>query len=297
MKSDVVITWSRGSRSSARCFRVVRMSTRRGIAIAAAVLVLLGTLAALTIWAGTRAFSALRLHHDTVENASLREGISLQHAQMDSLLERAIRLRDWLRFSEASIGVFPRPDPLVGLDSLARAHRGASEAMQPPDVAVDLDGLLKVLRERARSADSIFQAKRLQLAHLPQGLPVEGPITSGFGLRRNPFEKGGPKTEMHEGVDLARPNGSPVYATASGKVFYAGWAKGYGNLVILDHQNGFFTYYAHNSGFQVEEGEHVERGQVIALVGSTGRSTAPHSHYEVRRGDQPEDPLEFNGVC
>lgn len=114
--------------------------------------------------------------------------------------------------------------------------------------------------------------------------PVNGPITSGFGTRWG---------RMHEGIDIAVPSGTPVHAAASGTVIYASWMTGYGNLVVLDHGNGLATAYAHNSSLLVSVGQHVSQGQAISLSGSTGHSTGPHVHFEVRVNGIAVDPLNY----
>ncbi len=114
--------------------------------------------------------------------------------------------------------------------------------------------------------------------------PVSGPITSGFGMRWG---------RMHEGIDIAVPSGTPVHAAASGTVIYAAWMTGYGNLVVLDHGNRLATAYAHNSSLLVSVGQHVPQGQTISLSGSTGHSTGPHVHFEVRVNGVAVDPLRY----
>lgn len=124
----------------------------------------------------------------------------------------------------------------------------------------------------------------------PSIWPVTGTITSNFGYRGNPIGDG---TGFHEGLDIAVDYGTPVRATASGKVSMAGWVDGYGNLVEIDHGNGFVTRYGHNSMLLVVQGQEVKAGDIISLAGSTGRSTGPHVHYEVRVNGTPTDPLLF----
>jgi len=112
----------------------------------------------------------------------------------------------------------------------------------------------------------------------------------GFGERTDPFSGEG---AMHTGVDISAPTGTPVLATADGIVTFAEWFSGYGQLVIVDHANGYETYYAHLSRFGVVEGQEVRRGDQIGAVGSTGRVTAPHLHYEVRIGGAPVNPHTY----
>lgn len=118
--------------------------------------------------------------------------------------------------------------------------------------------------------------------------PVPGRITSGFGYRRHPVFK---ISKLHTGIDFAAPMGTPVHAAAGGIVYFAGWWGGYGNVVILDHGGGWATVYAHNSSFAVSAGQSVQAGQVISYSGSTGLSTGPHVHFEVRKNGVPINPL------
>jgi len=116
--------------------------------------------------------------------------------------------------------------------------------------------------------------------------PVSGPVTSGYGWRWG---------RLHEGIDIAVPTGTPVVAAASGHVIVAGWMGGYGNLVVIDHGGGLATAYGHNSSFGVGSGSTVSQGQTIAYAGSTGNSTGPHVHFEVRVNGSPVDPLGYLG--
>lgn len=116
--------------------------------------------------------------------------------------------------------------------------------------------------------------------------PVSGPVTSGFGWRWG---------RMHEGIDIAVPTGTPVHAAQSGRIIIAGWMGGYGNLVVIDHGGGLSTAYGHNSSIVAGNGQSVSQGQVIAYSGSTGNSTGPHVHFEVRVNGSPADPLGYLG--
>jgi murein DD-endopeptidase MepM/ murein hydrolase activator NlpD len=114
--------------------------------------------------------------------------------------------------------------------------------------------------------------------------PVHGVLTSSFGWRWG---------RMHEGIDLAVPTGTPVVAAAAGTVIVAGWLGGYGNLVVVDHGNGFSTAYGHNTSVAVGFGQSVAQGQLVAYSGNTGHSTGPHVHFEVRINGSPVDPLGY----
>jgi murein DD-endopeptidase MepM/ murein hydrolase activator NlpD len=127
-------------------------------------------------------------------------------------------------------------------------------------------------------------------------IPSEKPVktaefTSAFGVRSDPFRRA---SAMHAGIDLAGPVGTPIYATADGTISRSGWnSGGYGNLVEIDHGRGIVTRYGHLSKLLVNEGDRVTRGQVIGRMGSTGRSTGSHLHYEVRIDDRPVNPIPF----
>ncbi len=118
--------------------------------------------------------------------------------------------------------------------------------------------------------------------------PVNGPIVSGFGMRFHPILK---VNRMHTGVDIAAPHGTPIKAAADGEVVFAGYRRGYGNTIIIDHGGGVATLYAHCSALAVGEGTTVRQGQVIGYVGATGLATGPHLHFEVRRNGEPVNPL------
>ncbi len=115
-------------------------------------------------------------------------------------------------------------------------------------------------------------------------LPNRGGISSRFGSRW-----GG----THTGIDIAAPRGTPNKAADGGVVIFAGWSGNYGKLVIIDHENGFTTYYAHNDTITVKKGQRVAKGDVIGTVGSTGRATGSHLHFEVRKNGVPVDPLKY----
>ena len=124
----------------------------------------------------------------------------------------------------------------------------------------------------------------------PATWPVEGRLMSPFGNRTDPFSEEG---AFHKGVDIQAITGTPVHATADGIVIFAEMYSGYGRLVVVDHGEGMHTYYAHLSKFWVRAGQEVRRGDGVGEVGSSGKVTAPHLHYEVRMGGTPINPIRF----
>ncbi|MBS1526613.1 MAG: M23 family metallopeptidase [Bacteroidetes bacterium] len=129
------------------------------------------------------------------------------------------------------------------------------------------------------------------VAFTPMGYPRLSSITSAFGYRTNPFDS--EDAELHPGVDFKGAKGDPVRVTADGRVIFTGWKGGYGNCIIVQHKNDFQTLYGHLSHINVEEGQQVKTGDVVGKVGSTGRTTGPHLHYEVRKNGKPVNPAKF----
>ena len=152
--------------------------------------------------------------------------------------------------------------------TIPNPRRGAAEQpLIPPE------------RLRSIAQDDAFGDGGLRLAW-----PLHGTITSQFGWRRS---------RMHEGIDIAAQSGTQVHAAESGQVIYARRLGGYGNVVVVRHGKLYETVYAHNRRFWVEKGALVQKGDVIAEVGATGNASAPHLHFEIRRHDDPRDPLLF----
>lgn len=115
--------------------------------------------------------------------------------------------------------------------------------------------------------------------------PSKGTLTSRFGMRNG---------RKHEGIDIAAPKGTPIYSAAEGEVAFSGWGPtGYGKMVIIKHKHHLTTIYAHNSKLLVKKGNKVKQGQKISLMGSTGRSSGPHVHFEVRNDTHPQDPIKY----
>ena len=140
---------------------------------------------------------------------------------------------------------------------------------------------------------SVMEGSYTQRFHvnvIPSIWPVNGRLMGGFGGRTDPFSGEG---AYHSGVDISAPAGTPVQATADGRVRFSGFYHGYGRVIMVDHGNNYSTYYAHLSRADVMEGQEIRRGETIGAVGSTGRATGPHLHYEVRIGDSPVNPYRF----
>lgn len=172
----------------------------------------------------------------------------------------------------------------------------ARAALSPrvPDFLQALDNLGREIdhkNERLGLLERVLAERQLQAAVTPLGWPVQGGwMSSGFGLRVDPFTG---QTMFHEGVDIANRLGSPIHAMGAGIVSYAGHRDGYGLVVEINHGRGEGTRYAHARNVLVKSGDKVDKGQVIALVGTSGRSTGPHLHFEILRNDRPVDPQSY----
>jgi murein DD-endopeptidase MepM/ murein hydrolase activator NlpD len=158
----------------------------------------------------------------------------------------------------------------------------------------DVDRLLRQIRLQRHSYNEILERLRARsddLDHLPSIRPVDvGYISSYFGRRTDPFTR---RKSRHEGVDFSARQGSNIYATADGVVCHSKYDRGYGYTIKIDHGNGIITKYAHNAKLLVKKGRKVKRGDVIAYLGNSGRSTAPHLHYEVTVNGVAQNPLNF----
>jgi murein DD-endopeptidase MepM/ murein hydrolase activator NlpD len=166
--------------------------------------------------------------------------------------------------------------------------------------SIDLNGTVaqvdKLLRQTKFERENLDQIhnqlleKRDLLQHTPSIAPTKGYLSRGFGVKTDPFT--GLK-QPHWGIDLAANIGTPVYATAAGKVHFTGWHYGLGKLVIIDHGYAYRTHYGHLNKIKVRKGQKVERGDVIGGVGNTGYSTGPHLHYEVHYQNKPVNPRDY----
>jgi murein DD-endopeptidase MepM/ murein hydrolase activator NlpD len=169
-------------------------------------------------------------------------------------------------------------------------------AVVAPDLSLLLDGLARQLQDRERQLavlESLISTRNLSRQIVPGGRPVaQGWISSYFGKRADPFTG---RTAFHAGLDFAGKEGSEVVAVASGVVTWSKERFGYGRCVEINHGNGYVTRYAHNSSNLVAVGTTVQKGDPIARIGSSGRSTGPHLHFEVLKNGRPVNPMTFVG--
>ncbi len=211
-------------------------------------------------------------------NQSLRTIESDQLEKLDALASDAYQATGGIKDALASVGLKLDDD---------QDHSAVGGPYLPADPASSFDVKVREVDEALEELENLkAEAKRLPLAN-----PAEGrAVTSTFGVRKDPL-LGSPA--LHSGIDFRTPIGASAVATAAGKVVKAGWNGGYGRMVEIDHGNGFSTRYAHLSRIDVSEGDAVSLGQTIGETGSSGRSTGPHLHYEVRKGGSAVDPLRF----
>jgi murein DD-endopeptidase MepM/ murein hydrolase activator NlpD len=150
---------------------------------------------------------------------------------------------------------------------------------------------VSALESRFRRVGSLISRNVLLASAMPDRMPVRGYVSGAMGLRENPFN--GSTIERHTGLDISAPTGTPVRAPADGVVIFAGQREGYGNIVVIDHKFGVVTRYGHLSKINAEIGHRVTRSEVIGYVGTTGRTTGPHLHYEVWVHNVRKDPRQF----
>lgn len=237
------------------------------------------------------------------EQANLLQKFERLDNQMGRLREFDVRLR-----TAAGLEAQGTESPLVGVggaDTLSsRALMVAALAHQAPSggsltkVSIDglggeLDRLSREMNDRNKSFQGLItalEAKRSLLASTPTIWPVKGWMTAGFGHRRSPFTG---QRQMHEGVDISNSAGTPIIAPADGIVTYTGPLGAFGNAISVNHGNKISTFYAHLQQQKVTQGQRVRRGDVIGLVGATGRATGPHLHYEIQVNEVPVDPTKY----
>lgn len=289
----------------------------RGASVLLAVTVLLGMVMVLDYWF---VMGQVAENRDLrLENRRLRQQVQVfenKVSSMESTLERirtfATRLRVITNIEERGSLLqgfhpqLPEANANVGIPATAAQAPRVAEAsvvgLPPEDLELQADYDRMDRRFSTLQGDMLFTEQVLQdqyellwdqrafLAALPTRRPAVGYFTSGFGIRRAPH---GGKVKMHEGLDIANRPDTAIHAPADGMVLFADTKAGYGNTLILDHGYGLETWYGHTRRILVKKGQKVRRGEMVAKLGSTGRSTGPHVHYEVRVNGTPVDPLPF----
>ena len=190
---------------------------------------------------------------------------------------------------DAMLGVGgPTPEALDPNIPLTEKHHGLVREMHTQ--VEDLQDSLSVQRETLGELQEVLETRRSMLASTPTIRPTTGWRSSGFGYRTSPFTG---RKEFHQGLDIATRIGTPVVAPADGTITFAGLKGALGRTIIIDHGYGMVTRYGHLKKCLVKPGTHVKRGDKIGLVGNTGRSTAPHLHYEVHLNGIPVNPSKY----
>ncbi len=200
--------------------------------------------------------------------------------QMKSVAEQEKRLRALLGIVRERPMMGPVPSPNFDLGMFSEASTFEERLSEIEKQAVLQKNLLEKL-------DKEYALKLSYLEYVPRTIPVDGRISRGFGLKQDPISGG---VRHHRGMDIAAPWGTPVRAPSAGWVIFAGWENGFGKLVILRHKKGYESYYGHLSTITCKRGQSVEAGTLLGRVGSTGYSTGPHLHYEVRQYGRPLNP-------
>ena len=215
------------------------------------------------------------------------KGLAQMEARQLALVERLTDFADWRANRAAAALRQLGLDPARVLDGVE--HEAMGGPLERP--ATETDGSIDPRFERLGLSLARMNALEQGLAGVPQVIPAHFTrMSSGFGFRRDPFTGGG---AMHPGLDFVAPTGTPILAAARGVFSFVGQIHGYGNVVEISHGNGLVTRYAHMSAFDSHVGERVVAGETIGRIGSTGRSTGPHLHFEVRINGRAVNPQPF----
>ena len=270
-----IIAHTSSSRARVQRIRVERKVVR----VACAAVVIICTGLAFGFYGLTQQAAHLQTE---MENQRLRAENDRQRQELEKLNNRVEKVEDTSRKLAEKSGV-------VEDENVSTPPPGTGG----PELPLDEMGLATLASKMSRLEEDMSSYEELlkQRGYTPTIWPVDGKLEGGFGGRRNPF--GGPGYEFHSGQDIEADMGTPVVAGARGQVSFVGWQNGYGQLVIVDHGGGLSTRYGHLSHIDVALGQPVARGQLLGKVGSTGRSTGPHLHYEVRINDQAVNPLQY----
>ena len=290
---SVSVTSPSGGR--VRTFSVPLMPVLAALVITLALPLLMGLGAR---WSGRAALLELETDNALLrmENASYREATDQFASQIHSLQEAVDEIGTHAGADPASSDAVDRLPAAVRSRAMGGATADLAEAMTAGtfgSVAATFgmfQDVLGALESRLSVVRSGVERRQALAAATPSIWPVAGWLSSGYGTRRDPFTGG---QDFHPGLDIAASHGQPVQATADGTVVTAGFSGNYGNLIVLDHGFGLTTRYGHLSRMTVRDGQQVRRGDVVGLVGSTGRSTSPHLHYEVLVNGRLTNPLRL----
>jgi len=272
--------------------RRIRIRSTHLVGGLAAALLLVGLAMAapmLGVWSG-------RLSSQLADVTEERDRLATRSQEIEStLVEMRRRLDQFERRTEkmASLAGLDMPSlatPALGQPVGIASLNPALQAEVLRSEAEDLAERGELLERRIDVVERALAARSERLARIPSVLPVAGLVGGGFGWRRDPFTG---SREFHRGVDVSAPTGSPVAAPADGIVLSTGRESGYGNVLVLGHGDGTVTRFGHLYKFEVKPGQSVRRGDVIARVGNTGRSTGPHLHYEVMLEGGQVDPMGY----
>ncbi len=279
--------------STAQKFHITRSAiTLLAIALAVAV-VGFGFFTYQYVHLNVRLIELKRLRQEAGERTRVAQELTRLEGELSRLreLDRGLRLAAGLDRGDRSEGA------QGGAESVSRS--ALLDAVQDRSgrvldgVGRDLELLGQEIASRERSLLELkryLEEQRSVLVSTPTIAPVRGLVTASYGYRRSPFTG---QREVHEGLDIAAPYGTEVVAAADGIVTFVGPLGDYGHVVFVNHGHGFATFYAHNSRYRVKEGQAVRRGEVIAHVGNSGRTTGPHVHYEVHVNGSIVNPLKY----
>jgi murein DD-endopeptidase MepM/ murein hydrolase activator NlpD len=274
--------------------RRLSLARRTAIALAASV-----TLVPLLIGLGASRvdpveLETLRLTNESlkIENESYRVATGELASQISSLQAALTQLGQ-----EAALDPAARQalEQLPAVMKSRSAGGGAAAAAVLPETSPDttigiLKGLLGALENGLANVKSSVENQQALARATPSIWPLAGWLSSGYGTRRDPFDG---TADFHSGLDIAANMGTPIRATADGVVKSAAFNGNYGNAVLIEHSSWISTRYGHLSRFAVRAGQEIRRGEVLGYVGSTGRATAPHLHYEILLNGQPINPLRL----
>lgn len=237
-----------------------------------------------------------RLEAIKEESRRKDETIQLMDQQLQAIEEQQERLANKQAEIKKMMGIQQEDVPVTTESS--GGGKGGSGPEREAQAAGDKFMLAQQLKNQLDLQEKELDDLLAQVNHdtkyfrsLPNQWPCSGEISSPYGWRDSPF--GGRTESFHDGIDIANDVGTKIVAAAEGKVIFAGWQPAYGRTIIIEHGYGITTKYSHNSALLVEEGDKVTKGQVIAHMGSTGRSTGPHLHFTIFKWDETIDPLIY----